>query len=233
MPHRPAPITGVLLSGGVDSSVLLASLLEAEHRVQPFYIQTDVVWADAELAAVRRFLQAVASPLLADLLVFDLPLKDLYGDHWSITGVDCPDQTSDDEAVFLPGRNVLLAIKPMVWCQQNGVQALALATLAGNPFADAQAPFLDALSAAMTCGGCQAIAVTRPFSSLTKAEVLALGRHLPLEHTFSCIAPRGRRHCGQCNKCAERQAAFRASGLVDPTRYASRPVTRAQLVSGK
>jgi 7-cyano-7-deazaguanine synthase in queuosine biosynthesis len=25
------------------------------------------------------------------------------------------------------------------------------------------------------------------------------------------------RHCGRCNKCAERMAAFRLAGLCDPT----------------
>jgi 7-cyano-7-deazaguanine synthase len=43
---------------------------------------------------------------------------------------------------------------------------------------------------------------------------------MPLELTFSCIAPAGSLHCGQCNKCAERQRAFRLSSMPDPTRYA-------------
>ena len=32
--------------------------------------------------------------------------------------------------------------------------------------------------------------------------------------------PRGLRHCGRCTKCAERQHAFAAAGVPDPTRYA-------------
>jgi 7-cyano-7-deazaguanine synthase len=39
--------------------------------------------------------------------------------------------------------------------------------------------------------------------------------------TFSCLAPQGRRHCGRCNKCAERKRAFRQAGIPDPTKYAS------------
>ncbi|HEY5599987.1 MAG TPA: 7-cyano-7-deazaguanine synthase, partial [Candidatus Manganitrophaceae bacterium] len=50
---------------------------------------------------------------------------------------------------------------------------------------------------------------------------LERGRGLPLELTFSCIAPKGRLHCGRCNKCAERIRAFRSSGFSDPTRYGS------------
>jgi 7-cyano-7-deazaguanine synthase len=42
---------------------------------------------------------------------------------------------------------------------------------------------------------------------------------LPLELTFSCIRPAGERHCGSCNKCAERRQAFASAGLKDPTDY--------------
>lgn len=213
---------GILLSGGLDSSILLGSLLESGRRVQPFYIRTDVVWAAAELAAIRRFLEAVDAPGLEDLQVFDLPLADLYQDHWSVSGFDTPDETTPDEAVFLPGRNALLAIKPLVWCQAHGIEELALAVLAGNPFADAQPEFFERFNAAMTLGGGQSVRITRPFATLGKPEVLRLGRHLPLEHTFSCISPRDGQHCGRCNKCAERRAAFDILGLSDPTTYRKR-----------
>ena len=38
---------------------------------------------------------------------------------------------------------------------------------------------------------------------------------------FSCIAPRAERHCGHCNKCAERQLAFTQLGMADTTVYAT------------
>src|SRR5688572_26445559 len=105
---HPHSTIGVLLSGGLDSSILLATLLRQGRRVQPFYIRTDVVWAAAELAAMRQFLAAMETPALEDLVVFDLPLADLYQDHWSVSGVDTPSDATPDEAVFLPGRNALL-----------------------------------------------------------------------------------------------------------------------------
>jgi 7-cyano-7-deazaguanine synthase len=50
---------------------------------------------------------------------------------------------------------------------------------------------------------------------------MQLGRDMPLELTFSCIDPVDGLHCGRCNKCAERQKAFRSIDLEDPTRYGS------------
>ena len=58
------------------------------------------------------------------------------------------------------------------------------------------------------------------FRHLEKAEVIRRGRDLPLALTLSCARPRGLHHCGRCTKCAERQHAFAAAGVPDPTRYA-------------
>jgi 7-cyano-7-deazaguanine synthase len=222
-PNSPV---GVLLSGGLDSSILLAELLARGRRVQPFYIRTDVVWAAAELTAIHHFLRAMESPRLAELVVFELPLGDLYNNHWSVSGRNTPSDATPDDAVYLPGRNALLAIKPLIWCASHGIEELALAVLAGNPFADATPPFFAAFDAAMTISGGRPVRVIRPFALLHKPAVLALAQAqgLPLEHTFSCISPHETQHCGHCNKCGERRAAFAAAGLTDPTRYATEAV---------
>ncbi|MGH7225295.1 MAG: 7-cyano-7-deazaguanine synthase [Gemmataceae bacterium] len=58
-----------------------------------------------------------------------------------------------------------------------------------------------------------------PFAGRTKCEVLDVGRQFAIGLTFSCIAPRLERHCGRCNKCAERRLAFVRAGCPDPTVY--------------
>jgi 7-cyano-7-deazaguanine synthase len=211
---------GVLMSGGLDSAILVGHLLFQGRSVQPFYIRSHLVWESAELAAAREFLLACRTESLAELVTLDLPLDDLYKGHWSITGECTPPAGSPDEAVFLPGRNALLLIKAALWCQLHGIEELALAPLGTSPFADATAEFFEAFQAvlARTCD--RPVRIVRPFEKMTKREVMQLGRELPLALTFSCISPRGGLHCGACNKCGERQAAFREAGLVDRTRYA-------------
>ena len=217
----PSGTIGVLASGGLDSSILIAHLLDRGRRVQPFYIRTGLVWQECELAALRRFLGAMCGSSLSDLVVLDLPLGDVYGDHWSLTGRNTPDADTPDEAVFLPGRNALLLVKAAVWCQLHHVQQLALAPLGTSPFADAGDEFLDDFQAALNHGGIARLTLLRPFGSLNKRQVMDLGRGMPLELTFSCIAPVRGLHCGQCNKCAERQAAFRTAEMADGTPYAN------------
>ena len=160
---------------------------------------------------------------LEPLVTLDMPLADLYGEHWSTNGVNTPDANSADEAVYLPGRNALLILKPALWCVMHGIEELCLAVLSSNPFADARADFFEAYEGAIECAMGDRVRLARPFGGMTKKDVMALGRGLPLEHTFSCIAPKRGLHCGHCNKCAERQGGFLEAGLADPTLYIAQP----------
>jgi 7-cyano-7-deazaguanine synthase len=130
-----------------------------------------------------------------------------------------PDDRSPDEAVFMPGRNPLLLVKPILWCQMHCVRQLALATLASNPFDDATPSFFASFEEMVRQATREHVQIVRPFERMSKQRVMALGRHLPLELTFSCLAPIEGMHCGHCNKCAERRLAFRQVKLHDRTRY--------------
>ncbi len=157
---------------------------------------------------------------LEELVTLDLPLRDLYGRHWSVDGRNAPDAQTPAGAVYLPGRNVLLTIKPAIWCGMNGIGQLALAVLAGNPFADATDEFFRGLETTLEQATGNRVSIVRPFAKMEKREVLQMGRGLPLDLTFSCLSPDAGIHCGRCNKCAERQEAFRALEMHDPTEYA-------------
>lgn len=223
-----AAVTALLYSGGLDSGILLADMA-AQGPVVPLYLECGLAWQPAEWGAAVAFARRLAEHRpVVDPVRLAMPTTDVYGErHWSVAGIDVPDAASPDDAVYLPGRNPLLAVKPLVWCSLRGIHRLAVATLAGNPFADATAEFRGAFSAAMALALGHPVELVAPFSAVTKREVMLRGRELPLEATWSCIAPvpaGGRQlhdlHCGRCNKCAERQAAFREANLPDATRYA-------------
>src|SRR5262249_8947693 len=129
---------------------------------------------------------------------------------------------TSDEAVYLPGRNLLLAAKASVWCHLHGVTSLAFGCLRANPFPDSTGGFFAALEAVVNQALGGRIRLIRPFERLGKDDVVRRGAGLPLHETFSCLRPVGDRHCGECNKCAERQRGFRELDWPDPTIYASR-----------
>lgn len=213
------PTLAVLISGGLDSAILLGDALRRENVV-PIFVRCGLSWEKVELLYLQRFLDSVRCEALRPLMVLDQPIADVYGSHWSITGAGVPDAESPDEKMFLPGRNVLLLAKPLVWCHLNRVPAIALGSLQTNPFPDATPTFFRGIQDVVNLAMQGRVEVRLPFGGTKKTEVMQLGKSLPLEHTFSCAAPVHELHCGRCNKCAERKLAFRDAAMRDPTRYA-------------
>jgi 7-cyano-7-deazaguanine synthase len=209
----------VLVSGGLDSAILLGESLRTHAAVHPLYVRCGLSWEPVEMQHLRRYLDAIRGPALRPLTVLEMPVADLYGEHWSLTARGVPGADSPDEAVFLPGRNVLLLAKALLWCHLRGVPAVALAPLGSNPFPDATPAFFAAYQDVVNQAVGGSVRVLCPYLGLHKTEVMRRGRELPLGMTFSCIRPAGGRHCGACNKCAERRRAFADAGMTDPTDY--------------
>lgn len=217
-PTGEGSTVAVLASGGLDSAILVAELLRHGRPVQPIYVRFGLVWEAVEEAHLRRFLRTLPAP---EPVTFEFPIADVYAAHWSISADGIPDADTPDEAVYLPGRNLLLVAKTAVWCALHAVPTIALGTLKGNPFADSSREFFAGVESVVRTGLDWPVQIATPFSELTKADVLELGRGLALEHTYSCISPVGDDHCGRCNKCAERRRAFAALAIEDLTSYAA------------
>ena len=212
-----------LVSGGLDSCVMLAALARRYRKVYPVFIRQGLVWEEAELAHLRRFLRAAKIPRVQSLTVLDLPVRDLYGAHWSITGRRVPHATTPDEAVYLPGRNLLLLSKAAVFCALHRIDIVAIGSLGHNPFPDATPKFFRDFATAAGEALEFRIKIIAPFRTLPKEQVVHRGHRLglPLHLSFSCISPKNGLHCGRCNKCAERRRAFPAAHFADRTKYAS------------
>jgi len=203
--------------------VMLASLSQRYQKVYPVFIRHGLVWESVELQYLKRFLRAAYLPSVHTLTVLDLPVRDLYGKHWSTTGCRVPGAKTPDEAVYLPGRNLMLLSKAAVFCALNKIETIAIGSLGHNPFPDATPRLFRDFAAAASKALDFPIKVITPFRAFAKEGVVRRGHRLglPLHLSFSCISPRRGLHCGRCNKCGERQRAFREAGTEDLTRYAT------------
>ncbi|MDX1660969.1 MAG: 7-cyano-7-deazaguanine synthase [Gemmatimonadota bacterium] len=216
----------VLLSGGLDSAVALAEAARDRGPVLPVYVRSGLVWEPAEMYWTDRFLQTLPESSVEPLVVLDLPAADLYGDHWSVTGLATPGADTPDEAVYLPGRNLLLLSKVGVFAARRECGSIVSGSLASNPFPDGRRAFFDTMgeTIGLAMGLGEAMPIETPLEGLEKPDVVRRGAHWRLDLTFSCIDPQsGHRHCGVCNKCAERRWGFEEAGVADPTAYARDP----------
>jgi len=236
----------VLLSGGLDSSVLVASYLERGMKVRPVYVECGFRWERREKAGVRAFLGVLRrgriSPsgapgaagsasgrrpgagrggALLPIKVLHFDQRDLYPPrHWALSG-PVPSARARWDSVELRGRNMLLLSRAAAALSGPRGAVLALATLKGNPFPDATPAFFKAAAKALTLGLGIPIRVETPFLGTSKERLVRLWARLPLGLTFSCLRPSRGLHCGLCTKCFERRRAFRKAGVPDPTRYAA------------
>src|SRR5262245_8281744 len=100
----------VLTSGGLDSAVLTAESAKEYRWVLSVDVRCGRVWEGAERYWLRRFLKKLRNKHhnIRSLKILSMDLREIYGEHWSLTGENVPDYDSDDFEVYLPGRNIIL-----------------------------------------------------------------------------------------------------------------------------
>jgi 7-cyano-7-deazaguanine synthase len=217
----------VLASGGLDSSVMLAALARKGRSVYPVYVQTGLSWETSEIASLKRFVRALRMENIEPLTILKLPMGDVSGDHWSMTGRNVPGYSATLASNYIPGRNLSLLSKTSIFCARGRIGEIALAPLESNPFPDARAEFFRAFARAVDLGVGLKLKISTPFAGMTKATVIRRGAGLPLELTVSCARPKGNVHCGDCTKCAERVEGFAEAAVDDRTVYARKSRRKA------
>ena len=209
----------------MDSCVLLANVAE-KGIAHPIYVETGIPWEWAEKRTLKSFIQAIDNPNIKPVTTLTLPVKALYGQsHWTMSEETVPEYDAPDEAVYIPGRNIILITLAAIWCSLNDVHRIVIGSLAGNPFPDATPDFFRSVASSNGMGLDHPLTVEAPLRHMHKEELLASNLKLPLHLTLTCSNPQLGTddtiiHCAQCNKCRERHEAFIEANISDNTLYA-------------
>ena len=232
-PAAPRPAV-VLVSGGMDSAVVLAIAREAgfdAYALSVRYGQRHTSELDAA-DRVAKSLGAVAHKTVhVDLrsiggsaLTDDIEVPTDADGH--VIGQGIP-------STYVPARNTIMLSVALGWAEVLGGSDLFCGVNAVDysGYPDCRPEFIagfEALANLATKAGVEghALRVHAPLMRLGKADIAREGHRLGVDfsRTVSCYqADAEGRACGRCDACRLRAEGFAAAGLPDPTRYASRP----------
>lgn len=217
-----------LLSGGMDSTCLLACLIGQGDEVQAIginYGQRHAKELESAKAVAAHFGIPYETVSLETLKPF------LGGSSLTSEEVNVPDGHYAEDTMkttVVANRNaIMLAIGAGI-ASARGFDEVATAVHSGDHYIypDCRPEFIDAMNDAISLGtaGFGDITIMAPFIYRTKADVCALGiaNSAPLALTWSCY--KGEEiHCGACGTCFERREAFVIAGIPDPTEYLATP----------
>jgi 7-cyano-7-deazaguanine synthase len=216
----------VLVSGGMDSAVVLAMAREqgfAPYALSVRYGQRHTSELDAA-ASVARELGAVAH-------------KTVHVDLRSIGGSALTDDIDVPEAggpgipvTYVPARNTIMLSVALGWAEVLGAADIFCGVNAVDysGYPDCRPEFIAAferLANVATKAGVEGAGfrIHAPLLRLSKADIVREGLRLGVDfaQTVSCYQadPEGRA-CGHCDACRLRAEGFAAAGVSDPTRYA-------------
>lgn len=174
--------TVVLLSGGIDSTVLLGLRSSTDECLALTFDYGQTHSREIEAAA------AVAVHYEVEHQIAKLPWLDGAA-------------ISHSDAV-VPGRNFAMLATASVIGLSWGASAVVFGANRDDiiGFQDCRPDFVEAMNDAAFRGGCPGIYA--PFIGMTKAEVIAYGHEIsaPLHLTWSCYQG-GDEPCGQCGAC--------------------------------
>ena len=216
--------TLVLLSGGMDSTVLLADTI---HRAGGRPVHAIAVDYGQRHAREIGFAALIADHYSVPFDVIDLTG---YGLHvtsaLTSTDVAVPEGHYADAsmaATVVPNRNaVLLMVAVGIAASRNLARVVTAVHAGDHPvYPDCRPEFILAANNAALLGTDGQVSIEAPFVNITKTTIATLGaRHgAPFHLTWSCYQG-GTDHCGRCGTCVERKEAFVDSGIPDPTTYA-------------
>ncbi|MEW4567144.1 7-cyano-7-deazaguanine synthase QueC [Tautonia sp. JC769] len=232
MSHDPSRAI-VLLSGGLDSSTVLAECLDrgfTPYALTVHYGQRHHV----EIEAARRVARAFR---VANHIELPLDLRP-FGGSALTDRIEVPKDRNEAEIAegipitYVPARNTVFLSLALAWAEAIAAFDIFIGVncvdYSGYP--DCRPEFLTAfesLARVATRAGVEhegRFRIHAPLITMTKEQIIRRGLDLGVDYglTHSCYDPDERGvACGRCDSCRLRRDAFARLGLSDPAPYQS------------
>ena len=219
----------VLVSGGLDSTTLLAYVLERHGagNVEALTISYGQKH-ERELESARRVAAFYGVPLhtLDVANVFSESDSALLAhSKQAVPRESYAEQLEASESVlvatYVPFRNGLFLSSAASMALSLGCDSVYYGAhhddWAGSAYPDCSPEFVEAMAHAILLGTGGELHMEAPFVTWSKVDIVKLGLDLnvPYGLTWSCYEG-GERPCGTCATCVDRARAFAKNGAIDP-----------------
>ena len=233
-PLSPAKHAVVLLSGGLDSTTVLAMALNQGYTCHTLAFDYGQRHRH-ELDACNTIAQQMNA---ASHRVFKLDIGQFGGSALTSADIAVPkdrdeSHMADIPVTYVPARNLVFLSIATAYAETLGASDLFIGVNAidYSGYPDCRPEFIDAftqtanLATKLGVEGAN-IRVHTPLIDLTKAQIITEGTKLGVDYamTHSCYDPdETGAACGRCDSCVLRRSGFEQAGIDDPTRYTQTP----------
>ena len=224
------PRAVVLLSGGLDSSTLLAMVKSEDF--EPYALSFRYGQRhDSEIGAARRIAAALGA---ADHIIVEIDLR-TFGGSALTDAIPVPKGRGADEisrdipVTYVPARNTIFLSFALAWAEVLGSTDIFIGVnaLDYSGYPDCRPEYIEAferMANLATKAGVEGkrLKIHAPLIRLSKAEIIRQGLELGVDYslTSTCYDPSvDGKACGTCDACLLRLKGFRELGIPDPVGY--------------
>ncbi len=224
--RRPKAV--VLLSGGLDSSTVLA--IAREQGFEPYalsfrYGQRHIQELAAAEAVART--QRTVKQVVVQIDLREFGGSALTADIAVPKGRSTGDMAHGIPVTYVPARNTVFLSFALAWAETLGASDIFIGVnaLDYSGYPDCRPEYIAAFEAmanlATKAGveGTLKLKIHTPLIGLTKAQIIQAGLGLGVDYgqTSSCYDPgEDGKPCGACDSCLLRAKGFAEAGLIDP-----------------
>ena len=216
----------VLVSGGLDSSTVLALALQQGYRC--YTLSFDYGQRHrSELEAAKRVSELMK---VEEHKIVRLDLGTIGGSALTDITIDVPEQeTAGIPVTYVPARNTVFLSIALGWAEVLEADTIFLGVNAVDysGYPDCRPEYIssfEAMANLATRAGVEGnkLSIQAPLIDMTKGEIVSTGASLGVDYsqTVSCYqASIEGLACGKCDSCRLRIEGFNQAGISDPTRY--------------
>ncbi len=219
-----SPRAVLLLSGGLDSTTLLAHAIAEGFDVHAMTFRYGQRHA-TEIDAARRVASRYA---IRDHVIVDIDLRTFGGSALTNAAIAAMDHGIP--ITYVPARNTIFLSFALAWAEvlRAGDIFIGVNALDYSGYPDCRPEYIAAyerMANLATRGGVEGtnpIRVRTPLIDLTKAQIIRRGLELGVDYsiTQSCYDPdESGAACGHCDACQLRLKGFAEAGAHDPATY--------------